>query len=959
MHDTRRLAADNEVEMGTRAGTWIGLWTLLTALLLAGQVDAVELRSYRVERYTATQGLSTESLLHAAPLADGRILLVGTRGEPLLFDGYRFAPPPYPRSEAAAFDGGYAALEAPNGDLWVSSMRRGLTRIRGGSVLRVPLPEGMRPVQIRLSPDGSRLLVTSQQGLHALSLAADPPVLQPLASGRALLTALEDADGRIWAAGVGGLFRVVEGVLQPVDPRLTGVHVWTLALDRDGRLLVGTRGLGLVILDRDGRLSMVGLAEGLPNSVVRGIAVTDDGLWLATAGGGLARLRGERVEVLDSSRGLSSDTVTGVVADRKGVLWATTAGAGLNRLWPGPLTTFSDARGRRGGFHYALHRDPAGTIWVGSNQGLSRLIGDQLEPVGAPGPGQASTVVSIVDAPGGGLWLGTRVGVYHYRDGAFAVLPDTVDWVQPLLWSTPPDPVHVATGDRLYQLDGTGHAELLTRLPARNPGRDADGANWIGAIGRDPQLGLLLGSQRGAWAWRGGRLEPVASGAVTGFWRDGERLWLSGLPPRLHTPEGERTLALEADGLGAATVLNVWPDRYGGVWLTSADGLWRLERASLRALRADAVLPATRLGLTEGLPATEFEAGPQQLLPLADGSLLLASTGGISRLDPAALGAAPPALQLRMHAIEGGEGIYTPSPDLALPPGTRRVALSYAVLPASHSAGVRVSYRLLPVETRFRSDRGRREAVYAALGPGEYQLELKAELPGLLPAGAQLSYAFRIEPRPIERRSVQIGAGLALLLAILLLPALRIRALRAQRNRLEAAVAERTAALEALARTDALTGLLNRRSFDYSLARLRERGQPYGLVLTDVDHFKRYNDSLGHQAGDHCLKTVAATLRRIADARNDGSVVARIGGEEFAVLAPTAGATELGALAETLRTAVAEQALPHPAAPLGRVSISLGATQAGPDEAADTLIQRADTALYRAKSGGRDRVVVV
>ncbi len=929
------------------------LWMLLLLPLASA---AVELRSYRVERYTATQGLTPESLLQATPLADGRVLLVGTRGEPLLFDGHRFAPPPYPRSDAVAFDGGYAGLEAPNGDLWISSMRRGLTRIRGDAVFRLPSPDGMRPVQIRLTSDRRRLLVASQLGLYALQLDIEPPALSAVARGRSVLTAIDDADGRIVAGGVGGAFRVVDGEFQLLDPRLGGVHVWSLERDRDGRLLIGTRGLGLVIIDRDGGFSMIGLAEGLPNSVVRGIAVTDDGIWLATAGGGLARLRGERIEVLDSSQGLSSDTVTAVAADRKGVLWATTAGAGLNRLWPGPLTTFSDARGRRGGFHYALHRDPAGTIWVGSNQGLSTLADGVLTPVGAPGPAQASTVVSIVDAPGGGLLLGTRVGVYRYHDGQFAVLPTTADWMQPLLWHDPGAGVYVATRDRLYALDGAGQSTLLATLP----GAETTDPHWIGAIGQDPQLGLLLGSNRGPWAWRAGQLHPLteANAAVTGFWREGDRLWLSGARPQLLGPEGALPLTLEADGVSAGTLYNVWPDRYGGVWLSSADGLWRLERASLRAARADQPLPATRLGLTDGLPATEFESGPQQFLPLGDGSLLLASTGGVSRLDPAALGSAPPSLSLRMHAVDGGEGQYVPEPDLQLPPGTRRVALSFAVLPASHSAGVRVSYRLRPVEGAFRSDQGRREAVYAALGPGDYQLELRAELPGLLPTETQLSYPFRIAPRPIERRSVQIGAGLGLLLAILLLPALRIRALRAQRSRLEAAVAERTAALEALARTDALTGLLNRRSFDHSLARLRERGQPYGLVLTDVDHFKRYNDSLGHQAGDTCLKTVADTLRRVAEARGDGSVVARIGGEEFALLAPTADAIALGELAETLRAAVADQALPHPAAPLGRVSISLGATQALPGEAADTLIQRADAALYRAKAEGRDRWVV-
>jgi len=933
-------------------------WLLLSLPLAA---SAVELRSYRVERYTATQGLTPESLLRAVPLADGRLLLIGTRGEPLLFDGHRFAPPAYPRADAAAFDGGFSALETRNGDLWISSMRRGLIRIRDDAVFRMPLPDGMRPTEIRLGQDGQRLLVASQLGLHTLQLDVEPPRFDSVASGQTLLTVIESNDGRIFAAGVNGVFVPHDGELVPVHARLEGVHVWSLEIDSDGRLLVGTRGLGLIIIDRAGELTTVGLAEGLPNSVIRGIAVTDDSVWLATAGGGLARLRDAKVEVLDSTHGLSSDTVTGVAADRKGVVWATTAGAGLNRLSPGPLTTFSDARGRRGGFHYALHRDPAGAIWVGSNQGLALLRDGVLMAVGAPGPGQAGTVVSIVDAPDGGLLLGTRVGVYRYRDDRFEPLAATAAWMRPLLLRDASATVYATSGDQLFTLDAAGNSTLLARLPDTGAVTDTEGVHVINAIAEDSQFGLLLGSNRGAWTWRAGRLQALADTPVNGFWREGEHLWLSGAPLRLLGPDASLALTLEADGTLAGPLYNIWPDRHGGVWMTSADGLWRVERASLRGARLGESLMATRLGLTDGLPSTEFEGGPQQVLPLAGGNLLLASTGGVSRLEPAALGASSPSLTLRLHAVEAGEIAYPPSPQLQLPPGTRRVALSFSALPASHSAAARVSYRLLPIESSFRSDRGRREAVYAALGPGDYLLELKAHLPGLQPSESRLGYAFRIAPRWIERREVQLGAGMAVMLTLLLVPALRIRALRAQRSRLEAAVAERTAALEALARTDGLTGLLNRRSFDHGLARLLASGQAFGLVLTDVDHFKRYNDSLGHQAGDACLKAVASTLHEVAETRDSrigNATVARVGGEEFAVLVPNADAQAVAALAERLRAALEARALPHPSAPLGRVSISLGATVVRPADAADTLIQRADAALYRAKAEGRNRWVV-
>jgi diguanylate cyclase (GGDEF)-like protein len=181
----------------------------------------------------------------------------------------------------------------------------------------------------------------------------------------------------------------------------------------------------------------------------------------------------------------------------------------------------------------------------------------------------------------------------------------------------------------------------------------------------------------------------------------------------------------------------------------------------------------------------------------------------------------------------------------------------------------------------------------------------------------------------------------------------------AERRRVEEQLASALETMERLAQQDGLTGLANRRYLDEYLMqewqRLRREEASLALILTDVDHFKHYNDSLGHLAGDDALRAVAGALRAVL--RRPADLAARYGGEEFALVLPH---TELeGALvvAGALREAVAALALPHPASDWPHISLSLGVAARVPqgDDPAP-LLRAADAALYRAKAGGRNRI---
>jgi len=177
------------------------------------------------------------------------------------------------------------------------------------------------------------------------------------------------------------------------------------------------------------------------------------------------------------------------------------------------------------------------------------------------------------------------------------------------------------------------------------------------------------------------------------------------------------------------------------------------------------------------------------------------------------------------------------------------------------------------------------------------------------------------------------------------------------------ALADRNRALSALISLDGLTGIANRRSFDLALSRAWDRARrsdaALGVLMIDVDHFKRYNDAHGHQAGDEILRRVAQAVSAAVLRPDD--VAARYGGEEFAIVLPLAEGEASRVVGERVRHNVRALAIPYPAAPSGIVTVSVGVNSTRPSESGLTpqqLLATADAALYQAKREGRDRVVL-
>lgn len=201
---------------------------------------------------------------------------------------------------------------------------------------------------------------------------------------------------------------------------------------------------------------------------------------------------------------------------------------------------------------------------------------------------------------------------------------------------------------------------------------------------------------------------------------------------------------------------------------------------------------------------------------------------------------------------------------------------------------------------------------------------------------------YALDPGTAAAHGQELMAAVALVLCSVILSGALVESDRAHRRR---------------STLDPLTGLFNRNALEQRLGELdgqptsEEEGLSHALLLCDLDHFKRVNDQLGHAAGDAVLQDVAYTMRATLRA---GDSIYRVGGEEILVVLPGAAETDAVEIAERLREAVRERR------PVGvPVTISIGVAVSGPGSVdTDELVSCADTALYSAKAGGRDRVVV-
>ena len=767
-----------------------------------------------------------------------------------------------------------------------------------------------------------------------------------------------------------GLVRLVEGLPQPLPggqlfAQQGVVGVWARP---DGLLIAGSEGL----FASDGRAirRLPGTADAVfaRHRPYTGIQLPDGGLVFAAFDGTVLHFATGLEQVESFLPGAIGLDIYGFELDREDGLWL--AGqSGVSRLrLPSPWTVFDQRHGLASRLYDSTWYE--GQLWVAGN-GLWRsqpaTAGSLPQFVQVPWQGSELEVFALHGTPAG-LLLGDRSGLAvldagqtqprrlsgdHPRQSVAVLLPSAFAAERVLA---------LGSQQAMWLGVSEGRWQVLARWEVGLSGlagvqQTGPGEFWLGdAAG---------GVQR----WR---LDPV-SGQLLQRHRHGQA---QGLP--VQAGQATRVVGLEGTlyAINGTAVHRFDGRRFVAAVLPALPGLerpWELASADT-TLGAFAWTSRQLWWRPAGESAYRMLGAVGSKVPgyaglkrHADGRLRLLARDRVLQFEPGLVSGHPPPLQARLDRLQliSRDGRLQPLPlstttVQVLPPGAGmlvRFGLD-TVEPE-----IEFRYRLAGHEPGWSPWSAEREVSYRRLPPGDYNLELQARIRGGQTA-RPARYHLQVEPFWYERRSVQALSVLAAVMLIVLVVGVRQRAMYTRTRELEQRIAERTAELQvanqrltALAVTDALTGIANRHALERALQRGWQRclhsGEPLALVMADVDHFKQFNDTHGHPAGDAQLQRVAACFAAEVEAVDE--LAARYGGEEFVLVLPGLSLPAAMQRAERLRTRV-EQALQAAGLP---GSISLGVATLVPDAGTEPaqLLRLADQALYRAKRAGRNQVM--
>jgi diguanylate cyclase (GGDEF)-like protein len=947
--------------------------------------------------WTSESGLPQNTIDAIVQTRDG-YLWMGTEEGLVRFDGVRFVVSD--RQNAPALRSSFVSslFEGPDGTLWIGTYGGGLARSRHGRIesFHPELLGSDRIREMHAGADGAIFAATAGGGL--LRIEGEQVTRFTTRDGLPTdrIWALEDARaGGMWVATHGG--GVVRWVGNGIRQRITTAdglpsdHARALLQDRDGTLWIGTDGGGVAAW-RDGAVvRVITTRDGLPSNLIRSLQRDRDGsLWIGTDGG-LARWRGVRAEAFGVDAGFPSPVIRSLSEDREGSLWVGTTG-GVVRLSDTRFLSFTRKEGLSVDGLRAVLEDRQGDIWIGTEGGgLCEIVRGAVRCLTQGDGLPHDTVYALAESGDGSLWVGTDGGgVVRLRDGKFAETIDArnsglpndrvralVEGADGALWvSTTAGLALVRDGrtSRVAELQDRQLRPLLA-LPDGSLLVGTDGAG-LWRVARDGHATLVARTGRGLLS---DRVFSLAADA------DGNGVWIGtsgGGLARLDLASGAVRSLTRRDGLHDDVVFQVVDEGAGGnLWLTSNRGLYRVARdrvlAAMKGARAD--LSGTVYGTADGMPSAECNAAFPAAIRARDGRLWVATARGVAVVDPRASmrNPIPPPVHVEEVLIDGNPA---PAGPLRVPPGTQRLDVRYTALSLRAPERVTFHYLLEGYDRDWVEAGPSRVARYTKLAPGQYTFRVRATNEDGVPSEGEARLGVTVDPRWFETWWARLLALALVAAAIWGAVRLRMAALRARKNEELARAYEdvrriageledtnrqlavANVRLRALSYVDGLTGVANRRRFDEALeeacATAGSHGEPVSLVLIDLDHFKRLNDSQGHQDGDEALRAVAALLAERTDSR--GGLAARFGGEEFAWLLPGVTLDAARAEAEELRRVVRDAAIRHDGAAGGVVTASLGvSSSAGMAELTPlSLVAAADAALYRAKAGGRDRVEV-
>jgi len=726
-----------------------------------------------------------------------------------------------------------------------------------------------------------------------------------------------DRNGVMWARSLNWIAHQLPGAARfQVEPVPGGAGRYagrsdrlTLAESPDGRLM--TQGANGLLVRTDGRWTVLGRHNGMPVGSATVIFFDQEGsLWLGIRDEGVFRSQGYGLwENWNSEDGLSDNVVWQMSRRKDGPLWVASEG-GVDAL---PTHGMAPPRlSHLDGSSFAVAAIGGDRIWRGTVDGAVERADSrsgEIDHFSVP------PLNGILHGRDGRLWFFTEDGLFLQAD------PDA---------AVPTPPVRIA--------GIPGHVRAMTE--------DAQGSIWLIAgnallrRGIKGDLHVVLDASREA-GYKTRALTVPSPGTV----------WLGGVLGgirQLHVEDDHVTATsfITTPTIGSESLQFLQCDSRGWIWAGTDRGLDVFNGHAWR-----------HVDEADGLLSNDLDEGA--VLEDEDGSMWFGTGRGVSHLlRPESLFEARPLRPIITDASASG----LPLPERAIS-GTRApLVISFSALNFRIEHSIRFRYRLEGIDSDW-VETSSRDARYPVLPPGRHWFSVVAFDPDTREVSQPISVLVRIRTPTWRQWPMLVLYGVLALGILATGLRLRVRYLIRRQRHLEALVAARTQeidlarlALQHQATHDGLTGLSNRmailEALDASIEQAAFARASFAIGLIDLDHFKAINDGYGHLAGDAVLREIGLRLR---DALGPTEQAGRYGGEELLLIVP--GDEDLTCeRILRMRDHVTGRVVVADARAIS-VTCSVGVAWFQPDDSAESLIDRADKALYAAKNSGRNRIV--
>lgn len=961
------------------------LFLLLTSSLLQAQTTA--LTHYYQDYWTTLDGLPNNTIHAINQTAEGYLWFATWEGV-ARYNGHEFRN--FSRSEESGLHGSaIRSLAVSEQGLLVGGARGSLSVYQDNTWTAQSKVSAMIN-QVLVDNSGLLWIATEGDGIYVRDgelTVAHFTDSQGLPSNYVYRLA-QDKKGRVWAGTMQGLVRIFDNRVQLI-PELAGLQVPALLVNDQGQLLIGTSA-GLY---QAGDTQAKGTQDKPPSvipiypklaqqSILSLLEDEQQHLWLGTAEQGLFRISELGIENLTVSQGLPDHRVISLFQDKERSIWVGTH-AGLMRLRDVPFISLTEQDGIKGNYVRTVLTHSDGSVWIGSSIGLTHIKNGQPQAIALTMPdGVAPSIASLAEGRKGELWVGTAshgllkmvqgkiTQVYNAKNGLDAkeIRALVVD---------EGGSVWIGSANGIYRLS---QGQLYTdAIPTALSGQ------FIMSLHQTINGDLWAGMRNGVAIIRDGQVVPIdietdhQAEYVFSFYSEpqGDYVWLATDMGLIRYRYADQSLRLigKKQGLPIDKIFEMGNDHQGNLWLSSNIGMTRISLAAAQRV-ADGLqdsLEFEQYNERDGMASSQTHGSSNPGLSLdANGQIWVATAHGVTRMDPARLRSFSHAHFPVIIEDLNIDGKAVPlHSQLQLSAGSQRLQFSYAGL--GFVMPERIEYRTLL--EGFDNDwvlRGtQNRAEYTNLPPGDYVFRVAAAYSYQDWDEQAASVTFSVQPFIWQSPFFWAGIIALVLASLWLFIRVRLKLLTARAQELQREVSYKTQELqlqaeqlaeqahnfERQARVDSLTELPNRRAFDEALACAFSRvraASPLCLVVIDIDHFKRVNDTWSHAVGDQIIKIVAKIIRQQI---RDLDIPARWGGEEFTLLLANTHLKDALPICERLRLAVMNYDYSEIDESFA-LTISLGLAQSGAGVDEQTLLANADRALYQAKRQGRNQVVI-